>query len=608
MLAHSAASAAVPPAVVTSTIHVATSVAAGTAVGEISGPVAALTEQVLKTMFLKKLMTATTILMAMMTVAAITFGSLAIGQTEGALQPRDHQPLAEKPVDAPAKEQEKEPFTAWGKEVGGLRAGLGFPLGDKRAYRHGESVALVLRVRNVSKETVDFSYIWAFFIENPPTIMDPDGQRIQLPKYAGLGLQHPRDAKLAPGKEVDIFDWDLDLRPKGESGRKGVLTIHGTGMFSLQCERVVGPTSGNPNHPDPAREKLATGKLELEIKKAAANPEKEPFTAWGKEVGGLQAGLGFPLGGHRAYHIGETVEFVLRVRNVSKETVDFNHIWAFFVENAPTITDPDGKRIQLPRFSGGWTAIPPRHQTDARTIRRPLRLERSNLHPKGEEGRTNSRAIQGTGKFNLQCERVVGPTLSNPKHPDPARDKLATGKLGARKSSRRRRIARRNRSPPGGKGSRRPAGGARLPAWRAPGQYPTRRGGACDNVVRVRNDQQGGGEVRIPSAGKYFVETPPTVTDAKGKSVPQPERIRRQGCTSRSRAGSLEPGKEIDLTGSKPDWERTLYAMLRKEGYFHHPQIPWTISVQRVEGRNLVDAIFKHLDTTTGGFDIVRPQ
>ena len=31
---------------------------------------------------------------------------------------------------------------------------------------------------------------------------------------------------------------------------------------------VVGPTSGNPNHPNPAMGKLATGKLELEIKPA----------------------------------------------------------------------------------------------------------------------------------------------------------------------------------------------------------------------------------------------------------------------------------------------------------------------------------------------------
>jgi hypothetical protein len=40
------------------------------------------------------------------------------------------------------------------------------------------------------------------------------------------------------------------------------------GKFSLQCERVVGPTLSIPNHPNPALGKLATAKLELEVKEA----------------------------------------------------------------------------------------------------------------------------------------------------------------------------------------------------------------------------------------------------------------------------------------------------------------------------------------------------
>src|SRR5262249_40994019 len=140
-LARSVASANAPSTVVTSTIHVATSVAANSAVGAISGPVAVLAEQVVKAMFLRKLMTTTTILASALAVTAvITLGSLAIGQPEGGGKPKGQQPIAEKPVDAPAKEQEKEAFTAWGKEIGGLQAGIGFPLGGHRAYRVGESL------------------------------------------------------------------------------------------------------------------------------------------------------------------------------------------------------------------------------------------------------------------------------------------------------------------------------------------------------------------------------------------------------------------------------------------------------------------------------------
>ena len=55
------------------------------------------------------------------------------------------------------------------------------------------------------------------------------------------------------------------------------------GKFSLQCERIVGPTLSNPNHPNPTLGKLATGKLELEVKPeppdaaapAAESPEEK---------------------------------------------------------------------------------------------------------------------------------------------------------------------------------------------------------------------------------------------------------------------------------------------------------------------------------------------
>src|SRR3954469_24031505 len=49
-------------------------------------------------------------------------------------------------------------LTAWGMEVDGLQAGLGFRQGGDRAYSHGETVKLVVRVRNVGKEAATFIY------------------------------------------------------------------------------------------------------------------------------------------------------------------------------------------------------------------------------------------------------------------------------------------------------------------------------------------------------------------------------------------------------------------------------------------------------------------
>ena len=66
----------------------------------------------------------------------------------------------------------EEVFTAWGKEGNGLQVGLGFPAGQKRAYRHGETVTMVVRVRNVSKEPVKFQYIPKLFVENPHSVTD----------------------------------------------------------------------------------------------------------------------------------------------------------------------------------------------------------------------------------------------------------------------------------------------------------------------------------------------------------------------------------------------------------------------------------------------------
>ena len=83
---------------------------------------------------------------------------------------------------------------------------------------------------------MEFKHIWAFFVENLPTITDADGKTVELPKFAAEGAQGPRSTNVAPGKEVELYEWSFDLRPKGESGNKGSLTIHGSGKFSLQCD------------------------------------------------------------------------------------------------------------------------------------------------------------------------------------------------------------------------------------------------------------------------------------------------------------------------------------------------------------------------------------
>ena len=315
------------------------------------------------------------------------------------------------PEKQPQKKEEKESFTAWGKEINGLQAGLGFPVGEKRAYHFGDSVKIVARIRNLTKEAIEFEHIGAFFVENAPKILDPNGKVVQLPQLTALGLQASHSTKVPPGGEVALYDWAFDL----DAGWKAT---HGAGTYTLQYERVVGPTSGNPVHPNPKLDKLATGKLELDVK---------DLTAWGKESNGLQAGLGYRFGEQRAYAHGEEVKIVLRVRNVGKEAVELKRNGGYFIENLPTITNGDGKKVELPKV-----AAEGRQLTFSTTVAPGKEVEvyewNIDLRPEGERSK-NLVTIHGTGQFRLQCEHIVGPTSGNPVHPHPALDKLATGKL-----------------------------------------------------------------------------------------------------------------------------------------------------------------------------------
>ena len=170
------------------------------------------------------------------------------------------------------------------------------------------------------------------------------------------------------------------MRPASEIKNPNFEIIYGTGKFNIQYERVLGKTTASDSNLkfDPELSKLATGKLELEIKSAPpAEPEKkdppkqekEGFTAWGKELsyrdvygasGGLQAGLGFRPGEKRAYSHGETVTLVVRVRNVGKEAVKFNYITAYFVDWPPSVTDGEGKagpQIRSPGKGGDYNQV-----------------------------------------------------------------------------------------------------------------------------------------------------------------------------------------------------------------------------------------------------------
>ncbi len=327
VLSQKMASASVPSSVVSSTIKAASTFAAGQATGLISIKVAALTEGVLKAMLFTKLKVIAVVLI---------FGFLATGATilssRTAAGQDDKQPTAEKPVEpAATPEKEKEAFTAWGEEINGLQAGLGFRPGEHRAYHHGETVTLVVRVRNVGKETVKFQYLNGVFFDKPPTVTDGEGKPIASVGLSRSGVHSPRDVSMAPGKTIELYEWKPVIKAPSEKEPLAPVApgwLSATGKLSVQYERVLENSSWGSIKIDPALSKLATGKLELEIKsdppkKQVQKQQKEGFTAWGEEVNGLQAGLGFRPGEQGVRHDCGMVTLVVRVRNVSMKEAGF---------------------------------------------------------------------------------------------------------------------------------------------------------------------------------------------------------------------------------------------------------------------------------------------
>lgn len=156
-LSQPVASADVPPAVVTAVINLATRHAAGNAAGVMSGPVAALTNQVVKAMLLKKLMTTLAAGLAL-GVAVVTGGSLVMDQTEppsNATVGQDAKPPEEKPAGPTAKPENE--YTAWGKEVGGLQAGIRMPGGT--TVKAGASAEVQVVVKNVGERAIEVVYV-----------------------------------------------------------------------------------------------------------------------------------------------------------------------------------------------------------------------------------------------------------------------------------------------------------------------------------------------------------------------------------------------------------------------------------------------------------------
>jgi RNA polymerase sigma factor (sigma-70 family) len=278
------AEARVPTALLSSTIQAATSMATEPAVvtGVVSGQVAALTEGVLQAMCRSRLQTVMALFLVLV-LAVSGVGVLQVnasraqgevdqpaagavergGNTRELATPEDNKPAAkrdEKPAAAPGVGD----AIAWGKAEYGLQAGLGFRPGDKHSCRIGDSVTLVVYLRNVSDGAVSLSHIETVFEEWLPRVEDADAKEHRiLPGPMNLGQVSQVKRTLEKGEtirlgtawfRVERHDWRGAVPAPTLRTRPGKYLIH---LKNFPFRRAQKDTDDNSG---------PTGQVELEVK------------------------------------------------------------------------------------------------------------------------------------------------------------------------------------------------------------------------------------------------------------------------------------------------------------------------------------------------------
>jgi|GEM_PF-1875446 len=402
-LSHSMALADVPATVVTSAINVATLVAAGKEAGMISGPVVALTKGVLKTMFLKKIVAPAMAVLAL-GVAVIAGGRLAVGQSEG--KPTVGKGLkasvAENSAGAKQERAKKEAEVAWGKEA------------KPQAAEKAEN--------DVPKTQTDNEAIQGTWhvvaLENGGKKMPVDAIQLFKLRVVIKGNKMFETTMTPDGRDVPEREWtfvlDEKASPKSIDATRGEDKQIGIYGFEDGKLKICMDQTGK-NRPTTFETEKGTAQRCLILQK------EEMFTAWGKEVDGVQ--IGIRLGENRVYQVGETVTLVLRLRNNGKERVPFRDDAEYFYKNPPHITDADDKAITIQArsifgFIRGRSAAPGK-EVDL------IQLELV-LRPATDREKNAAWTLYGTGKFQIQyqVEEVVGEVrLGSPGMT------LSTGKL-----------------------------------------------------------------------------------------------------------------------------------------------------------------------------------
>jgi RNA polymerase sigma factor (sigma-70 family) len=175
---------------------------------------------------------------------------------------KDPGPLSTGRVSLMVKEKASAD-AAWGQAVSGLQAGIAFRKGQKRPYRLGEVVTLVVWVRNVTDGPLTFDYTDGYMVEKPPTVKGADGEPAKLSQFPILaGIWRPLHATLKAGEEFEMGSLRLALK---EAGGKDANNPTGPTLYASPGKYRIS-YEGLPSGLSDTAKFLSTGEIELEVK------------------------------------------------------------------------------------------------------------------------------------------------------------------------------------------------------------------------------------------------------------------------------------------------------------------------------------------------------
>jgi len=366
ILSQKTASAAIPTALVISTLQAATLVSTGQAsVGSVlSALVAALAKGVLKAMFLNKLKNVTVALLmtcivggglAFSAYLALAGGQLATNKKDPSPGPRVAQEPNKQEGGRNAKDVTKavdrEPI-AWGKPHNGLRIGLTPRTLSVRADQKG--IGVMVWFENVGKEDVQVQ-LWNELVSFAGT---KEGKPFKVAYQAGSRKAWPAPPPKITLKPGTLARFRLGIPLEGPGGAENFVGLPRPGK-GAPLTLAAGWRSTNPAYfpQNPNDKVIESGPIVVELADAVPVAGDLDPIAWGQTQNGLRLGLAPLTLDVRADQ--KAIEVTVWFENAGKEDVQVQ-AW----DELLSFTGSKGGKAFAVEYRAGarlaWPAPPPK--------------------------------------------------------------------------------------------------------------------------------------------------------------------------------------------------------------------------------------------------------